>query len=470
MQNSGFQIGWASVDITPRLPAPLVGQFYQRTARAVRDPLTAVALAIDAETSGHSVIVSCDLIALDEGVLRRLRERLSARKDGPDPMHVMVCATHIHTGPYMSYDALSKFWGEEFQYQEPGDGTLEPGEYADFLVDRLYEAVCDAWQAREEGVVSSATDYAVTAHNRRSTYTDGTAVMYGSTSLPTFAGMEGPEDSGAELLYFKDRAGKLTGIAVNINCPAQVLEHKEFITADIWGEVRRLASGTYGDSMRILPLLGAAGDQSPRDMVRIPKDKGLGSSEMFHEAGARLNAERIMRAVARGLKKAEPLSDTTIRHHARLLKLPIRQVSREQAKAAEEECKRILQPNPMGKAQVPDLMKLSFARAIVNRYSLQQKTAALDVEVHTIRIGDVVLATNPFELFMEYGHRIKARSPARQTITVQLACGNGGYLPTMRAEAGGGYSAMVSNGYFGHEGGDALVEGTMEMIDELFSQ
>ena len=33
------------------------------------------------------------------------------------------------------------------------------------------------------------------------------------------------------------------------------------------------------------------------------------------------------------------------------------------------------------------------------------------------------MATNPFELFLDYGLRIKARSEAPQTFIVQLACG-----------------------------------------------
>ena len=39
----------------------------------------------------------------------------------------------------------------------------------------------------------------------------------------------------------------------------------------------------------------------------------------------------------------------------------------------------------------------------------------MPVEVHIIRIGDVVIATNPFELYLDYGMRIKGRSPAVQT-------------------------------------------------------
>jgi len=91
------------------------------------------------------------------------------------------------------------------------------------------------------------------------------------------------------------------------------------------------------------------------------------------------------------------------------------------------------------------------------------------MELHVLRIGDVALVTNPFELFLDYGLRIKARSQALQTMVVQLACGSGGYLPTARAVAAGGYGARVLDGEVGPEGGQALVERSVELINSLMS-
>jgi hypothetical protein len=89
------------------------------------------------------------------------------------------------------------------------------------------------------------------------------------------------------------------------------------------------------------------------------------------------------------------------------------------------------------------------------------------MELHVIRLGDVAIATNPFELFTEYGIRMKARSPALQTFVIQLA-GPGSYLPTAFAVQGGGYSAIVQSSKVGPEGGDVLVERTVEQINALW--
>jgi hypothetical protein len=88
-------------------------------------------------------------------------------------------------------------------------------------------------------------------------------------------------------------------------------------------------------------------------------------------------------------------------------------------------------------------------------------------EVHVIRIGDVAVATNQFELYTDFGVAMKARSPALQTFVVQLA-GRGTYLPSARAVRGGGYSAIAESNEVGPEAGQVLVDHTVARIKELF--
>ena len=91
------------------------------------------------------------------------------------------------------------------------------------------------------------------------------------------------------------------------------------------------------------------------------------------------------------------------------------------------------------------------------------------MELHVIRLGDVAIATNPFELYVDYGVQIKARSKAVQTFVIQLACNSGMYLPNARAIGGGGYSAEVVSNYVGPEGGKALVNHTVKAINALWA-
>jgi hypothetical protein len=63
---------------------------------------------------------------------------------------------------------------------------------------------------------------------------------------------------------------------------------------------------------------------------------------------------------------------------------------------------------------------------------------------------------------------IVARSRAKQTFLVQFACDAGQYLPTARAVAAGGYSALIINGSVGPEGGRMLVDASVKAIEQLW--
>ena len=115
-----------------------------------------------------------------------------------------------------------------------------------------------------------------------------------------------------------------------------------------------------------------------------------------------------------------------------------------------------------------DSAEMHVFAGTIARYEFQKNTDFFEEEIHVIRFGDVAIATNPFELFLNYGNKIRARSPAKQTFLIELACGDDGYLPTEKAEKGGHYSAYVSSGVAGHEGGNILVEKTLEHINRMF--
>jgi hypothetical protein len=117
-----------------------------------------------------------------------------------------------------------------------------------------------------------------------------------------------------------------------------------------------------------------------------------------------------------------------------------------------------------------DKAKMHVHAGTVARYMYQQKEDKCNIEMHVIRMGDIAIATNPFELFLDYGNIMKARSRASQTLIVQLACGCGNYLPTKKAEQHGHYSAYISSGITGHAGGRKLTEVTLETIDKLWEE
>jgi len=111
---------------------------------------------------------------------------------------------------------------------------------------------------------------------------------------------------------------------------------------------------------------------------------------------------------------------------------------------------------------------LRRAQQTVKRLETQGDDPRYIADIHVMRLGDVAIATNPFELYLDYGLQMKARSPALQTFVVQLTNDRGTYLPTARAVKRGSYGAMINDNRVGPEGGRLLVEGALGMIDQLW--
>lgn len=451
-------IGWATTDITPNKPVQLAGQFHERISQFVHDPITATALALETqgEDGDRAILVSCDLVNIPEELLARLRGWLAGRLPGFDSRKLLLAATHTHTAP-----SPREAW-----YPSAKPGVLTPSEFSEFFVERVGAAVVRAWESRQPGGVSWALGHAVVGHNRRVVYEDGTAQMYGKTDTPAFRGLEGSEDHGVELLFTWDSANSLTGMLVNVPCPSQVVESKYYVSADYWSETRRVLREHYGKDLFILPFASAAGDQSPRDLVR----RGRGEANLWDEPGLLEIAERLLEAIDEVYPAAKSAlhRQVAFTHVVEDLALPARVVTEQEASQARAEYE-ALAAKVAPTDGSPDGGRMRRARGVIDRYERQGGDPRFPMELHVLRLGDVAFATNPFEMFLDFGFRIKARSLAAQTFLIQLCCGRGGYLATAKAVKGGGYSAVVASNEVGPEGGQVLVERTVELVNVLFA-
>jgi hypothetical protein len=455
-RSAELYVGGATVSITPDRPIALAGQMHTRIARAVESPVTATALALESRDGDRvldqAVLVSCDLVAIEAAVLDRVRRRVGDRIPGLDPRKVVLNATHTHTAPVMT----------EGDYEISGDGVMQPAEYAEFLAARVADAIGRAWESRRPGRAGWGLGHAVVAQNRRSVYADGRAEMYGPTDRPDFRGIEGPEDQGVEVLFFWDGGGKLLATAVNVACPSQEVENGSAVNADFWHEVRESLRTRHGKDLLVLGWTGAAGDQSPHLMYRKRAEDRM--RELRGLSRLQELSRRIVAAWGEAYEGAtkDPHSNPVLAHKVATIELPVRLVT--EAEAAEARSKvEALSKDPRNRRLVV------WHGDVVKRYERQRAGTAgpFIMELHAIRLGDVAIATNVFELFTEFGIQIKARSRALQTFLIQLA-GPGSYLPTARAVRGGGYSAIAESNLVGPEGGQVLVDRTVELINSLW--
>ncbi len=110
-------------------------------------------------------------------------------------------------------------------------------------------------------------------------------------------------------------------------------------------------------------------------------------------------------------------------------------------------------------------------KRILERYEIQKTQPKLPMELHVIAVGDIAFASNRFELYMDFQHRMQARSPFVQTFIIQLAgqpgTDGGSYLCTERGRWGKGYSASMYCNIVSPEGGQELVEETVAELKRL---
>lgn len=481
-------IGWASDSITPCRPVYLSGQLYVRVSRYVHDPITATALAIE-NGAEQLVLISCDMVGISEV----LADALKARVDGVEGLRgeaLSISVTHTHNASRFDRNghdiAHAIFLGKDKAPLTQAPDDMLTGQAAeDFWLDKLETIVLRAWRSRKPGGVSWAQDYAAIGFNRRPVFRRGDteeSIMYGACAEDGFRRFEGTTDHTANMLYTWDEKRDLTGVVVGIPCPSQIMELHCFVSADYWDPARRRIRQALGN-VYVLPLCEAAGDQNPIDLVRVSKTNkeelgqwGAQVGEVWcnYDLGIECDkvACRIADVVKRGFERAGDriCYDAVLRHEVEKIVLPLRKVGRAEYEEALAETE-AMRARTAGRRLTDEEAKALFEPVgVIARWEEQQATDQYAFAAHFIRIGEVAFATSPFELFVEYSLRVRARCAAPQLFMVQLANGVGGYLPTVAAVEGGSYSSKPASTNVGPEGGDELVERYIRHIDALYAR
>ena len=511
-----LKVGWGKRSIAMPGPVPISGQFHLRVAQGSHTPVETSALVLE-DSKDAVIFVSCDVVSVRPPVLMHVREMLKKEIPGFPVEKLIINATHTHAGPSTN----------DINVNYPNKVKIVPSaEVQKFVARQIADAVKEAWQNRRAGSVAYGYGFATTGHSRRAVYlkdmgktvkaSSGTAVnghciMYGSTGTPEFASYEAGTDPFINLLYTFDAKGKLSGAVINVPCPSQTSEAVWAYDASFWHNVRTKLAAKYGP-VGVIAQSAAAGDLAPRQLhykeaekrrymlkykdlieayVKKPMPRPdfngvkenfvpMDSGEVLELMRAEDIANRIVAAFDEVLSWAgkEKFSSPVLKHQVKTValarkKLPKAIVEEEQRKHAASMKERFKTEGDKWQMLMHNSRLNSRRRrmaAISTRYAEQEKNPVLKTDIHAVRIGDVAFATNRFELFMDYQHRIQGRSPFDQTFIVQLTVdpmGSGSYLATERGEKNKGYSATPYSNQVSFKGGQQLVNETVKMLKEL---
>jgi hypothetical protein len=434
-----------------------------RLSKGIHSRCTANVLALESREGekvlDQAILVSCDLCVIRPGIQQGFRDCVADRLPGFDMTKLFLAATHTHAAPVLMQD--------RYKESDYGD-AMQPKEYVPFMYKRMAEAVVKAWESRQVGSVAWGLGHAVVGRNRRAVYADGTAKMYGATDTGEFRQIEGYEDHALDVLCFFDSAKQLKATALTLACPSQSMGGN-LLSADFWHDVRKQIREKHGEDVCVLGFCAPAGDQAPnlllrkRSEARMDRLRGLTRTE---ELGRRI-ADAFEDVL--GVIRQDIRADVPFVHRVKQIDLPGLKVD----EATYAQMKKLCDALDAKKEMVgPDWWNRHFYGFVVDRYEAQQKADPVNsVEMHVLRLGDLAIATNPYEYYLDYGVQIQGRSPAQQTILIQLAAAMdfAYYVPTPRAIEAGGYSAEVTHNLVGPEGAQVLVDRTVEAIGELWS-
>ena len=345
-------------------------------------------------------LVSCDMLVITP----ELREAVLERIAGANVDHVMIAATHTHSGP----GGYKKGWLIERLVM----GTYSEAMF-DFLADRIAEAVLSSSRRlRPASVGFGAGEAPELTWNRRH---EG-----------------GPTDPEVGLLRVDGRDGTPLALALNFAAHPTVLSPENLhYSGDYAGlTAQRLEEAT---GAVVLFFIGANGDQAPC----FP---GYGEWDEDHERQLE-QADAIAKALS---DEALRIMDSISPSACRTLEMAHRVVDLPRVNLRASCFKYIFAP----------LLRLLFHGVFYD-----------DTVFQAVRINDFLMVGVPAEISSAIGGSIKKEHGSGRTMVVGLANDGAGYVLEEEDYRSGGYEACMS--FYGPRFDGFIVDQVRTTVDAL---
>ena len=418
--------GAATANLTPWLGIALCGGFAQRQATDVHDEILARALVL--ESGGTRIgLVVCDFVCMPRGIADAVKQRV-AQASGIPPSHVLVCATHTHSGP-----AVRTALGvrEDAAYVESVSNKI--ADAVQIAVNRLRPARIGWGEAREDRI----------SFNRRWWMRDGTVHMNPGSENPDAVRPSGPTDPTLSFLYVEDTAGMPLAIFATFALHYVGTDSPTALSADYYGHFMAEVQRALGP--QCLPILqnGTSGDINNIDYSGRREWSAAGHAQASKMAAV-LAGHVLSECQLLELHDACPLDAVleTVTYTRKTITsedlITARRILRDPASFAYASGPFSWVVGQPVHRQFLDV----YAQACIDLAALPQE---LDTRVQSLRIGNAALVALPGEVFAATGLAIRAQSPFHSTLIAELANDYLGYICTQEAlEQQGGYETWAS--------------------------
>lgn len=392
--------GFAKTDITPPLGTPLFGYPSYRPAKRVLDNLYVSATAIR-QNDTTVIFMSADLAVLDNSFCEKLYKEIE-KETGVTAKNITLTCTHTHSGP-MPKDTPG--WGEaDTDYLE---NTLAKGALnaAKAAVDSLTPAVVGIGQ----------TDcYA--AVNRRQ-FKDGEIVLGQNP--------DGPFDPKMTAIVFKSPEGKYIATIIHYAMHGTCADGNTYSITRDWPSIM-VNTVEVMTSAGCMYINGNEGDIGPR----LSNGKTTADESQIAVIGS-IAADSAVEAI----NSIEEYNIPELKIHSDNVYFPICEIM-----PYDELLKKI---EDMGTPEEQEANNALLYNRLIKIKEMYEKNIpfekALEVKQTVFALGDLALVPIPFEAFCNIALDLRAQSPFKETITLGMANGQFGYLPTEDELPKGGY-------------------------------
>jgi hypothetical protein len=406
----------------------------------VLDDLYSKALVLEKD-GVRAALVVCDLITMPRHIVDAAR-KLIEKEGGIPGSHVMISATHTHTGPVLVR-------GSARDKLDGADNDLGR-RYSEMLPELIAQSVREAVKRLAPVRVSAAIGREEQlAFNRRFWMRDGSLSWNPRKRDPNIVRPAGPVDPDVHVTIFETTKG--TSVATYVNYAMHPdTTGGTVISADYPGVLARLLAEYKGSESVTLFANGCCGNLNHRN---IAWDDRQSSPTEAKRLGTILAG-----AVFRTLPQLAPATPGALRAKQELVRLPLAPITDDDVAKAKDVANRTRADKPatfMEKVQAFKVLDVAGRNG-----------QPIEVEVQVIALGnELAWVSLPGEIFVELGLDIKKASPFRYTMIAELANGAIGYIPNRSAYTEGNYEVVSARCASGS--GEMLVEAAVRMLMEL---
>ena len=460
-----LRAGAATVNITPLLGCSLAGWMYDRIATDVHDELHVRSLVLD---NGRARIA---IVVVDSCMVPRaifdLAKKLIHDYTGIPVTHILISATHTHTAPAATH---------VFQ-------SVPDPKYTEWLTVRIADCVRIAanrlqfarigWSiGREERLAFNRRYFMKPGTIRPDPFggTNDRVQMEPEQGSPNIIKPAGPTDPEVGVLAVESRDGHPICVLGNYALHyVSADEAPTTVSADYYGawadSMKRLASTEPNRYPKLVPILSNAcsGNIDPINYMTNPVPHTVYGMVQQYADTLAVECYRTWRMI-------QFHDDVELDAVVEEIELTVRLPSTDEVSAARRVLAtapaKILNAEPTG----GDYKALSQVYARETVIMSETFPGTVQTPIQALRIGSLAIATFPGEAFVELGLEVKAKSPFRPTMLIELANDYRGYIPTPEDFDLGGYETWrAKSSYLEKRAAPKMVATALHLLGKLIS-